>query len=96
MKLNSKVQTIALASTEPKAGQVARVTGWGTLWEDGPSSNILQKVDVPIMDRNICKKYYVGRITDNMICAGYDTGKSDSCQVSIQHFFYLNIIYLKL
>ena len=38
---------------------------------------------VPIMSNEECrtKKYRPREITENMVCAGYDQGKIDACQV---------------
>lgn len=59
-----------------------KAAGWGTLYENGKPSCVLQQVDVPIMDNVDCAKTnYTGElITDNMLCAGYQTGGKDSCQ----------------
>lgn len=57
------------------------VAGWGALQEGGwnlPTK--LQKVDVPFVSREVCNQAYSGRITDQMICAGYPGGGKDSCQ----------------
>lgn len=37
---------------------------------------------MPIMSQEDCRKsrYGATRITDNMLCAGFDEGKKDSCQ----------------
>ncbi|CRL05277.1 CLUMA_CG018008, isoform A [Clunio marinus] len=58
------------------------VTGWGTLKEGGDVSNTLQEVVVPIMTNSECKAtgYASSRITENMLCAGFEEGKKDSCQ----------------
>ena len=45
-----------------------------------PDTNALQKVTVPIVSREECNTLYSGRITDGMICAGFDEGGKDSCQ----------------
>lgn len=37
-------------------------------------------MDVPIVDRATCRSDEPYHITDNMLCAGYKTGQSDSCQ----------------
>lgn len=48
-----------------------------------PSPQELMEVEVPIIGNRQCNcDYGVGRITDNMICAGVRTGGRDSCQVS--------------
>jgi len=55
------------------------VTGWGTTSSGGSTSNILQKVSVPFVTQESCKRSYGSNdITDGMICAG-EKGK-DSCQ----------------
>lgn len=61
---------------------VGKAAGWGTLYENGMPSCRLRQVDVPIIDNEDCSKtnYTGGLITDNMICAGHETGGKDSCQ----------------
>ncbi|VVC33685.1 Serine proteases, trypsin family, serine active site,Peptidase S1, PA clan,Serine proteases, trypsin [Cinara cedri] len=63
-------------------GEKGTVIGWGRLGERKKSSNILQKVDVPIISNEDCKEmgYLPEKITSNMICAGYKEGMSDACQ----------------
>jgi len=61
----------------------ATVAGWGTTSSGGSQSSVLRKVDVPIISNYDCntKTNYGGKITDNMLCAGYlETGGKDSCQ----------------
>lgn len=71
---------------EKYVGTKAIATGWGTLKEDGKPSCILQEVEVPILDNNVCVEntnYTQKMITENMMCAGYPgVGQKDSCQVS--------------
>lgn len=61
---------------------VGKAAGWGTLYENGKPSCLLRYVDVPIIRNEDCAKanYTDGLITENMICAGYETGEKDSCQ----------------
>merc|ERR1712066_129539 len=61
------------------AGQVATVTGWGTLQSGGNQPAVLNEVDVTVQTNTECTAAYgTGEITSNMICAA-DAGK-DSCQ----------------
>merc|ERR1712110_61215 len=59
----------------------AFVVGWGTIYFGGPTSSVLQEVNVRVWDNKQCAKNY-GRlnrkVSDNMLCAG-DRGK-DACQ----------------
>ncbi|XP_070545531.1 suppressor of tumorigenicity 14 protein-like [Ptychodera flava] len=63
------------------AGKTCYVTGWGDTQGTG-SELVLNQVDVPLLSNNVCNQpsYLNGRITDRMLCAGYDTGGKDSCQ----------------
>lgn len=76
-----------------KAGSVATVAGWGTLFFQGPQTGVKMEVDVPIVDREICAvnltaaqeelyddDYYGTEvlITPAMVCAG--GGHRDACQ----------------
>ncbi|XP_033201531.1 trypsin-1-like [Bombus vosnesenskii] len=64
------------------AGLNGTVTGWGALEEAGSISQTLQEVTVPILTNAECRatKYPARKITDNMLCAGYQEGSKDSCQ----------------
>ncbi|XP_031838940.1 trypsin-1 [Nomia melanderi] len=64
------------------SGLKAVVTGWGALSASGEISQTLQEVTVPILTNAECRntKYPARKITDNMLCAGYEEGKKDSCQ----------------
>lgn len=63
------------------ANTVTTIAGWGS---DGVKSNysILQKVNVPLVDGDICKRIFyrirVRVITDVQVCAG--ELKKDSCK----------------
>ena len=53
----------------------------------GYRTDTLQKVDVPIMDNKECQQWYKGEkknliIVDTSMCAGFELGGKDSCQVS--------------
>ncbi|XP_053908981.1 serine protease 27-like [Cuculus canorus] len=66
-------------------------TGWGDIreGEDLPSPRRLQKLEVPIMAQDTCRRLYgidMGRslpprrIQDDMMCAGYAEGLKDTCK----------------
>ena len=57
---------------------MATTMGWGATQSGGWGSNILLEVDVPIDDS--CGNYSNSDITNNMVCAGFNTGGYDSCQ----------------
>ncbi|XP_029437789.1 serine protease 55-like [Rhinatrema bivittatum] len=57
------------------------VTGWGTTvaGKPGSVSSILKKVEVLLLDWNLCRDWLIS-LTENMLCAGYEQGGRDSCQ----------------
>ncbi|OFZ18548.1 MAG: hypothetical protein A2X94_17680 [Bdellovibrionales bacterium GWB1_55_8] len=59
---------------------LAMVAGWGATRENGIISLNLQKVAVPLVARERCDQAYPGKITDRMICAGYESGGKDACR----------------
>ena len=76
----SRFTPIALNRTEV-SGEVSLVTaGWGDTAEAGGMPDLLQKVTVPFVSADRCSAAYPGKITDRMVCAGYDEGGKDACQ----------------
>lgn len=70
-------------------GENATVTGWGRLSEGGQLPNTLQFVQVPIISNDKCRDMFLksGRmehIPEIFLCAGYDNGGRDSCQVCLK------------
>lgn len=65
------------------AGKMASATGYGKTDQYSPFfPKILRKVNVPIVDLDVCRKQYVGLflVTNRVICAGYlDRNGYDSC-----------------
>jgi len=77
------IDVIALPeeNEEYEAGTECIVSGWGTTSSGGSLAKILQKVTVPVVDDEACRKAYGEKeIADSMICAGLDEGGKDSCQ----------------
>lgn len=94
---NDMVSSIPLAKQEPKSGSIAIVTGYGFIQENGPLSEQLQKIDIPIVERKKCNSLYHGIITKYMLCAGYLEGFKDSCNVSYTNImFYTMTFNLKI
>ncbi|GFG39770.1 hypothetical protein Cfor_02567, partial [Coptotermes formosanus] len=81
--IGTGVQPIPLTTSEPQPGQIAVVTGWGTLASGSHTlPRRLQLVNVPIVSREECSRAYeeYGGITENMICAAAPGGGKDACQ----------------
>lgn len=79
---NEIVQAVPLTNVLPQNNKNAVVSGWGYTQEGGPKSTILQKIEVPVINRSYCNKYYYNnRIADHMFCAGFSNGYYDACQV---------------
>lgn len=58
----------------------ASVSGWGATAENGPTSNILYRIEVNIFSVNKCKELYEDEFSELLICAGYLEGGKDACQ----------------
>ncbi|KAF3860391.1 hypothetical protein F7725_000646 [Dissostichus mawsoni] len=58
------------------------ISGWGSPYFKGRLMNRLQEVEVELIDRRTCNRisWYSGFITENMICAGLESGAADACQ----------------
>ncbi|XP_032133028.1 enteropeptidase isoform X3 [Sapajus apella] len=62
-------------------GRNCSIAGWGRVVHQGPTANILQEADVPLLSNEKCQKQMPEyNITENMICAGYEEGGIDSCR----------------
>lgn len=61
-----------------KGYTAVHTAGWGRT-ETGYSSSSLRTVRLPLMDSVSCKNSYFNGIKEGMICAGYSSGKYDSC-----------------
>merc|ERR1719228_259670 len=77
---SSSVRPVCLPSDTTKTyeGEVATVTGWGTLSSGGSQPDVLMEVDVTVTTNDFCNGVYDGDINSLHICA-MDAGK-DSCQ----------------
>jgi len=81
--LGDKVKLIDFpeANEEYEEGTLCTVTGWGTTKAGGHLSDVLKKVQVPVVSDEECRAAYgESHIKDSMICAGLKEGGKDSCQ----------------
>lgn len=70
---------IIVANSTPADNTLCTVSGWGiTSTADKNVSENLMKVNISIVNYDICNEYYNGYVTKNMFCAS-DRNK-DSCQ----------------
>ena len=68
---------------ETVLGDFVTAIGWGYTNENGPLSNSLLKITVPVLQNSECNVHdaYNGKVTSNMLCAGYlGLAGYDSCQ----------------
>merc|ERR1719423_589765 len=80
VKFSTTVAPACLPADNSKdfAGEMATVSGWGTLSSGGNQPTVLNEVDVTVQSNAQCQTAYGNSITSNMICAA-DAGK-DACQ----------------
>ncbi|XP_061590840.1 transmembrane protease serine 11D [Cololabis saira] len=58
------------------------ITGWGSKYYKGHLTSRLQEAEVELIDRRRCNlpSWYYGSVTENMLCAGLESGAMDTCQ----------------
>lgn len=72
-------------------GYTPFAAGWGRTQEGGRSANVLQEIQLPVVDNNVCKSNYAAinkvvtekQFNDAVLCAGYEEGGRDTCNVSL-------------
>uniref|UniRef100_A0A8C5XBQ4 Mannan-binding lectin serine protease 2 n=1 Tax=Microcebus murinus TaxID=30608 RepID=A0A8C5XBQ4_MICMU len=87
--INSNITPICLPKKQAESfmgtNDIGTTSGWG-LTQRGYLARSLMFVDIPIVDHQKCtaayeKQPYAGaRVTDNMLCAGLESGGKDSCR----------------
>ncbi|XP_018900398.2 LOW QUALITY PROTEIN: uncharacterized protein [Bemisia tabaci] len=70
---------------EDFTGKIATVTGWGRLKYGGGVPSVLQEVQVPVIENNVCQEMFhtaghAKTILSSFLCAGYANGQRDSCE----------------
>ncbi|XP_049300309.1 trypsin-2-like [Anopheles funestus] len=76
------LQPIPTSVQIPPAGTICRASGWGSIYYDGPSSDVLKAVNISLISTARCNdaSSYGGSIVQGMICAGNMSGGEDACQ----------------
>uniref|UniRef100_A0A8C0IS79 Serine protease 56 n=1 Tax=Chelonoidis abingdonii TaxID=106734 RepID=A0A8C0IS79_CHEAB len=66
---------------EPGPGTPCYIAGWGSLYQEGPSAEVVMEARVPVLSQDACRSA-LGKelLTSTMFCAGYLAGGIDSCQ----------------
>ena len=86
----------------------ATVAGWGwtedvsKLESRGETSNVLQKVELPLINNDECTIWYRSKgksviVSSKQFCAGFEKGGKDACRVSqpnsLRDLFYFIFIF---
>lgn len=78
------------ALVELKPGTNCTVIGWGKREDKSSNPNAasatyeaaINEVEVPVLNRDLCNEWLETlNVTEGMICAGYQEGGKDACQV---------------
>jgi secreted trypsin-like serine protease len=79
VKFNDNIKPICIAKAgSTYVGQTGTAAGWGALGTNLPTSDVLRKVQIPILADSVCSKYRF--YEDVMLCGGYTDGSRDTCQ----------------
>ncbi|XP_028914844.1 prothrombin [Ornithorhynchus anatinus] len=69
------------------SGYKGRVTGWGNLKETWTTTrnlpSVLQEINLPLVEQDVCRASTRIKVTDNMFCAGYkpdEEKRGDACE----------------
>ncbi|XP_066157891.1 uncharacterized protein [Euwallacea fornicatus] len=76
-----RVPVACLPNKKPKAGQLCSVMGWGKVrTSDFYGVPLLHEAKLPLVTHKRCRKAYKEfLISSNMMCAGWKSGKADTC-----------------
>lgn len=76
-----RVPVACLPTRKPRAGQLCSVMGWGKVrTSDSYGVPVLHEAKLPLVPHQKCRKAYKEfLISPNMMCAGWKSGKADTC-----------------
>ncbi|TMW53550.1 hypothetical protein DOY81_001314 [Sarcophaga bullata] len=83
VEFNERVQPAALPKMDGKystyEGDLVWASGWGKDSDSATAvTQFLQFIEAPVIKNSACNRYYLGSITDKMICIG-TSGKKSTC-----------------
>ncbi|CAN7980361.1 unnamed protein product, partial [Ixodes pacificus] len=78
-RLGGYVNTICLPPPGFQPRGRALVSGWGYLSENGPTADVLQVVELPLVNLTRCKELNRFLVEDTNLCAGFAEGGKDAC-----------------
>ncbi|CAN7939243.1 unnamed protein product, partial [Ixodes hexagonus] len=78
-RLGGYVNTICLPPAGFQPQGLALVSGWGYLSENGPTADVLQVVELPLVNLTRCKELNRFLVEDTNLCAGFAEGGKDAC-----------------
>uniref|UniRef100_A0A8C0ZSD7 Peptidase S1 domain-containing protein n=1 Tax=Castor canadensis TaxID=51338 RepID=A0A8C0ZSD7_CASCN len=79
--LDNDVLLINLSSPASLNSRVCLISGWGNTLSSGVKiPDLLQCLEAPRLSQAYCEVSYPGKVTSNMVCAGFLEGGKDSCQ----------------
>lgn len=75
-------QAVPTVINTPTNGTMCQTSGWGSLYYEGPSSEVLLAVNISVIAKTQCNTNvsYAGSIVNGMLCAGTMLGGKDACQ----------------
>ncbi|XP_058975829.1 brachyurin-like [Musca domestica] len=81
IEFNERIQPAALPKMDGHystyEGDMVWASGWGRDSDAATSvSPVLRYIEVPVLKQSTCKTYYLGSVTDKMICISGKDGKS--------------------
>lgn len=60
---------------------------------DGPTAEVLQVVELPLVNLTVCKELIRFLVEDTNLCAGYMEGGKDACTVS-EHLLIMGLPFI--
>jgi hypothetical protein len=77
-----------------KLAETTIVTGWGGGGQEVHNHQILQKVSVPVTEKQLCRDLFGDDFKHGMICAGVLEGNRDACPgIKVTTLYYTFAIF---